>query len=98
MVRHFTRVKAGIPNGIAAVTAIMAAFLLGGFGGAGLLAGVSVTGVAAWDVGWLAMLGGLTGDTYGATNELAESAVLIAAVGLLPHGWIEPLPEMLGAF
>ena len=40
---------------------------------------------------------GVPGDAYGATNELAEAAALIAAVGLLPHGWIEPLPEMLGA-
>ena len=44
-----------------------------------------------------AMRGGPTGDTDGATNELAEAATLIADVGLLPHGWIEPLPQMLGA-
>ena len=92
----FHQGKAGFPTSFAAATAILAAVLLGGYGGAGMLAGVSVL---AWLLGrgMAAMLGGLTGDTYGATNELAEAAVLIAAVGLLPHGWIEPLPELLGA-
>jgi cobalamin synthase len=36
------------------------------------------------------MLGGLTGDTYGAINELAEVTVLMAGVAMLPHGWIGP--------
>ena len=92
----FHQGKAGIPTLFAAVTAILAAVWLGSFGGAGMLVGVSVL---AWLLGrgMAGMLGGLTGDTYGATNELAEAATLIAAVGLLPHGWIETLPEMLGA-
>ena len=88
--------KAGFPTSFAAATAILAAVMLGGFGGAGMVVGVSVL---AWLLGrgMAAMLGGLTGDTYGATNELAETATLLAAVGLVPHGWIEPLPQMLGA-
>ena len=92
----FHQGNAGIPNAIAAATTIVAAVLLGSYGGVGLLAGVSAL---AWLLGrgMAAMLGGLTGDTYGATNELAEAAVLIAAAGLLPHGWIEPLPELLVA-
>ena len=36
------------------------------------------------------MLGGLTGDTYGAINELTEVAVLMAGVALAPHGWLAP--------
>ena len=92
----FHQGKAVLPTSFAAATAILAAVLLGSVGGAGLLVGVSLL---AWLLGrgMAAMLGGLTGDTYGATNELAEAATLIAAVGLLPHGWLEPLPEMLGA-
>ena len=92
----FHQGKAAIPTSFAAATAIVAAVLLGGFGGAGMLVGVSVL---AWLLGrgMGGMLGGLTGDTYGATNELAEAVTLIAAVGLLPHGWVEPLPELLGA-
>ena len=75
----------------AAASAAVAAVLLGGTGGAAIFAGVSVL---AWLLGraMAGMLGGLTGDTYGATNELAEVAVLMAAVAALPHGWIEPLP------
>ena len=46
--------------------------------------------------GMVGMLGGLTGDTYGATNEVIEVAALIAAVALLPHGLVEPLPRLLG--
>ncbi len=92
----FHQEKARFPTSFAAGTAILAAVLLGSFGGVGMLVGVSVL---AWLLGrgMAAMLGGLTGDTYGATNELAETVTLIAAVGLLPHGWIEPLPELLGA-
>ena len=92
----FHQGKSGLPASFAAGTAILAAVLLGSVGGAGMLVGVSLL---AWLLGrgMAGMLGGLTGDTYGATNELAEAATLIAAVGLLPHGLIEPLPEMLGA-
>ena len=38
-------------------------------------------------------MGGLTGDAYGATNEIIEVVGLVAAVALLPHGWIQPLWE-----
>ena len=48
------------------------------------------------------MLGGLTGDVYGATNELTEAAGLVLAVPLIAHGWLAPfmrvaewLPEFL---
>ena len=81
---------------LAAVVALVAALLLAGIGGAAIVLGI--TGLA-----WLAgrgmavMLGGLTGDSYGAINELSEVAALLACVALLPHGWIEPLPRLLGA-
>lgn len=80
---------------VAAGTAVVSAIALGGFGGAGMLAGVSVL---AWLLGryMAGTLGGLTGDTYGAVNEVAEAAALMTAVALLPHGWIEPLPQLLG--
>lgn len=84
-----------IPTFIAVLTAILMSVLIGGFGGLGLLLGASVL---AWLMGkgMANLLGGLTGDSYGAINETIEVAVLVAAVALLPHGWIEPLPALLG--
>ena len=83
------------PTAVAAAEAAISAILLGGIGGAGMLAGASVL---AWLLGWAmaGRLGGLTGDTYGAINEVVEVLVLVAAVALLPHGWVEPLPELFG--
>jgi len=43
-------------------------------------------------------LGGLTGDTYGATNEIIEMTVILAATALIPYGWLEPLPDFLDRF
>ncbi len=43
-------------------------------------------------------LGGLTGDTYGATNEIIEMTVIIVATALATYGWLEPLPEFLDRF
>ena len=43
-------------------------------------------------------LGGLTGDTYGATNEIIETTVIIAATALAAQEWLEPLPELLDRF
>ena len=91
----FHRDSAELATSMASVVAALAAVLLGGIGGAGMLVGVSVL---AWLLGWAMakLLGGLTGDCYGATNELAEVVILVAAVALMPHGWIEPLHEMVG--
>ncbi|HLF04443.1 MAG TPA: adenosylcobinamide-GDP ribazoletransferase [Dehalococcoidia bacterium] len=74
---------------LAAVVVLVAGALLGGIGGVAMLAGVSVL---AWCLGWVMsrMLGGLTGDTYGAINEVAEVAVLMAGVAMLPYGLIGP--------
>ena len=81
-------------NGIATIAAALmvsvAAILLGGIGGAVILVGVSILALLLGQ-GMTRMLGGLTGDSYGAANEMAEVAVLMAAVALLPYGLIIPL-------
>ena len=78
----------------AAITVVGIALLAGGPGGAVMLA---VASALAWLLGWgmARMLGGLTGDTYGAINEITEVVSLVAAVALLPYGLIEPLPQLL---
>ena len=75
-------------------TALVASLLLTGV--AGILLMATATAVA-WGLGrWMAgLLGGLTGDTYGAVNEVAEVAVLLVAVAIATAalsivGW--PLP------
>ena len=80
---------------IAVLIAVLASAVVGGIGGFGLLLGASVL---AWILGKVIthMLCGLTGDSYGAINEVTEVGVLVAAVALLPHGLIEPLPVLLG--
>ena len=80
---------------LAAVVAGLAAVLIGGIGGAGILVGATVMALVLGKA-MFKMLGGLTGDTYGAINELVEVAALAAAVALIPHGWLEPLPRLLG--
>ncbi len=84
-----------IPTGAAALTAAVISVVAAGVGGAILLAGSSIL---AWllGAGMARMLGGLTGDTYGATNEIVEAATIIAVVGLVPLGVIEPLPFLPG--
>ena len=84
-----------LATAFAGATAVAAAVLLGGIGGAAILLGV--TGLA-WLLGrgMANMLGGLTGDTYGAINELGEVAALGALVALIPLGWMDPLPQLLG--
>jgi adenosylcobinamide-GDP ribazoletransferase len=75
----------------ALVTAAVAAALLLGLGGL-LLLTIS-TGVALGLGLWFRrLLGGMTGDTYGATNEVAEVTVLLAGLIL-----IQLTPEFAGA-
>ena len=66
-------------------TAAVAGLLLTGWRGLALMA---LAGGVACAVGMVArrMLGGMTGDIYGAVNELAEAAVLVAAVALTIGG------------
>ena len=63
-----------------AVAAAAAGLLLGGAGLVLLAATVAVSlGLGRWITG---MLGGMTGDTYGAVNEVAEAAVLLLGIAL----------------
>ena len=82
---------------VAGLSALAASILLGGFAGLGLFFGAVVM---AWLLGWAMAkaLGGLTGDTYGATNEIIETTVIIAATALAAHRWLEPLPDLLDRF
>ena len=75
----------------ALVTAGVVAVLFLGAGGAMLL-GVAVVvalGLGRWMAG---MLGGMTGDTYGAVNEVGEVAVLVLGIALF-----SAVPDLLGA-
>ncbi len=82
-----------LPTVTAGATALVASGVLGAGGGLILLA--TATGVA-WAMGRVlsSLLGGLTGDVYGATNEVVEVVSLGTAVALIPHGLIIPLHEM----
>ncbi len=75
----FQQGKASWQLGAGAVTALAAGLALAG--SAGLLLVALATAVSAIAGGWMArFLGGLTGDCYGAINELASLAVLLLAV------------------
>ncbi len=82
--------KPWIAAGFALLVTAGVSIGLGGIGGAAIMIGVSLLAAL---LGWTMtrILGGLTGDIYGATNELAEATVLIAAVALLPYGLLKPL-------
>ncbi|MCH8869085.1 MAG: adenosylcobinamide-GDP ribazoletransferase [Chloroflexi bacterium] len=64
------------------VTALAAGVLLVGVMGIVLMA---LASAVAWGLGWWAssLLGGVTGDIYGAINEVSEAAVLVLAVVVL---------------
>ncbi len=72
---------------IATVTAGGAAVFLFGLGGIVL---ISMAGLLALIVAWSAsrMLGGVTGDTYGACIEVAFAAVILAAAAAGHRGWL----------
>lgn len=77
--------------GIAGATALAAAILLGG---AGLLLFGSATVLALLlGYGISRMLGGLTGDTYGAINEVIEACLLVIAAAIVPHWTVVPVWE-----
>lgn len=68
---------------LALATAALAGWLLLGIAGILLL---GCTTVVALGLGWWfkRMLGGMTGDTYGATNEVGEVAVLLLGLSVAP--------------
>ena len=92
---------ARLPSTLAAIIAALAAAMLGGLGGILILAGICLFALA---LGRLAtgLIGGMTGDIYGATNELSEVVALLAAVAILPLGLLSPVSHQasfyLGAF
>lgn len=92
---HGTGIK--IATTVAGLSALAASVLLGGFAGLGLFFGAIIM---AWLMGWAMAkaLGGLTGDTYGASNEIIETAVIIVATALAAQEWLEPLPDLLDRF
>lgn len=80
-----------LATGLALLSAAAVAVAAGGPVGVALLVGVS--GLALLLGRWLSrrLGGGLTGDCYGAANELVETAGLVALPPLLSHGWFTPL-------
>jgi adenosylcobinamide-GDP ribazoletransferase len=74
---------------IAGIIAVVAAGLLGSTVGL-ILFGVATVLALLLGYGISRMLGGLTGDTYGAINELIEVALLLVAAGILPSLAMEP--------
>ena len=84
----------GLATTVAAVVGVAAAIVIGGVAGISILGGVSVFAFLIGKV-VVRLLGGLTGDVYGATNELTEVLVLIAAVAIIPHGFLGPMYKVI---
>lgn len=79
---------------VATVLSVLAALLLGGIGGVLVLAAVCLLTLLLGQ-GMVALAGGMTGDTYGATNELMEVVALVAAVLLVPFGILGPMTWLI---
>lgn len=79
---------------LAAILALLSSFLLAGTGGVLLFILISLL---AWSLGSMItrLTGGLTGDTYGAINEVSEVATLLLAIAFLSAGLVIPFPESL---
>ena len=80
-----------LPTALALLTAMAIAIAVGGPGGVGILAGASALALL---FGWWAarqLGGGLTGDCYGAANEITETAALVAMAAIAPYSWFAPL-------
>lgn len=72
------------------VIALSIAIVFGWLGGIVLLFTAKLVALLmGWGISRL--LGGLTGDTYGAINEMTEVLVLIVAVAIVPHLAIQPV-------
>ena len=93
----FHQGDARLPSSLAAAFAVVAALALGGVGGMLILAGVCLFALLLGQ--WMMkLIGGMTGDTYGATNELSEIAALLAAVAILPYGLLAPISLQVAAY
>jgi adenosylcobinamide-GDP ribazoletransferase len=74
----------------AGIIAMVIAIVFGWLGGVVLLFAAKIVAlILGWSIS--RMLGGLTGDTYGAINETTEVAVLIVAAAIAPHLAIQPI-------
>ena len=72
---------------VATVIALALVTAVGGFAGLVLAATGVVCGLAI--ACYISRkLGGLTGDTYGAVNEITETAVILAALAMEGQGWL----------
>ena len=91
----FSHGSAFVPTVVAGATAIAASAVLGSGGGLILFA---LATAVAWTMGRVisSLLGGLTGDVYGATNEVVEVITLGTVVALIPHDLVTPLHDLLG--
>jgi len=74
----------------AGAIALIAAGIFAGLAGTLLFAIATVIAIII-DLCMTKMLGGLTGDTYGAINELSEAIILITAIGIIHYISIEPI-------
>jgi len=83
----------GVKTVLVVIAATITLILAGVFAGlAGALLFALATIVAILIGLWVTkLLGGLTGDIYGATNELTEVIILIAAIGIMHYISIEPI-------
>lgn len=81
----------GFSLAMASVTASVLTLAVLGLGGLILLGAAVLLALVAG--AWArAAIGGGTGDVYGAVCELAETLVLIAALGMGTRGWLSPWP------
>ena len=92
--RAFAEGRSVMQTAAGFATALAASAALAGWAGVIMLA---LATMVAWSLGrWMAtLLGGLTGDSYGATNEVTGAAVLLLAVALASNGpslFRAPLP------
>lgn len=91
----FHEYSATLPSAIAAIVSLVAAMVVGGVGGMLVLAGVCILALLLGQ-GMTGLAGGMTGDTYGATNELSEAVGLLALVAIMPFGLVGPIWYQIG--
>ncbi|MCZ6788938.1 MAG: adenosylcobinamide-GDP ribazoletransferase [Chloroflexi bacterium] len=91
----FHREPAMVATVTAGMIALAASLLLGGLGG---MAALGLVTALVWLLGkgMAAYLGGLTGDCYGAANEVGEVVALGILVALVPHDLVTPMHQLLG--
>ena len=93
----FHEYPAAVPSAIAAIVSVAAALAVGGVGGVLVLAGICIFAILLGQ-GMAGLAGGLTGDTYGATNEVSEAVGLLAMVAIIPFGLVAPIwSQIVGA-